>query len=117
MPEADELVELIVPARERPGVARALLTAARRLGLQPAVVLSTSTGYRVPAAVADLADELLAADEPGGRVLVYVAAPPGGRVGYRRGGQADEAEQPADEQAAEAEMPEPVRNRRRGGRK
>ncbi|WP_214109557.1 hypothetical protein [Acrocarpospora catenulata] len=41
-------VELLVPARERPHIARALFAAAERLGLHAEVVRSTSNGYLVP---------------------------------------------------------------------
>lgn len=109
MSHAEQLVELIVPARERPHVARALLAAARGLGLQPTIVAATSYGYRVPQPVAEAADKLLATDQPDG-LLVFVASPPGGRVGYGH----DQAE---PEPEVEAELPEPVRNRRRGSRK
>ncbi|MEV0822526.1 hypothetical protein [Nonomuraea rubra] len=113
MSNADEIVELIVPARERSCVARALLQAAEQLGLPAEVVQSTSTGYRVPRAVADAADEQLAEagldDQVSG---TYAAHTPGGRVTYSRDGDEGDEGEPAQGD----ELPEPVRNRRKGSR-
>jgi hypothetical protein len=126
MSEADEIVELFVPARERSCVARALLQAAEQLGLPAGVVQSTSYGYWVPKRVADAVDVDLArqaaaaagaAGEPVPGGQAYAAHPPGGRVRYERdAGPADQDDDQADEQG-DVELPEPVRNRRRGGRK
>jgi hypothetical protein len=120
MTAADELVELFVPARERSCVARALLAAAEQLGLPAEVVRSTSYGYRVPKPVADAADadlarQAAAAGEPVAGGQAYAAHPPGGRVQYQRDTGPGEGDD--DGQADEAELPEPVQNRKRGGRK
>lgn len=104
-----EVVELLVLARERGRVARALLRAAAEQGLQPGVVLSTSTGYRVPRAVADAADVALAASAGGPLPGTQVYAAAAGRPSYRR-----EGVEPVDpEQVPEPELPEPVKNRGR----
>ncbi|MEU4228296.1 hypothetical protein AB0F17_28715 [Nonomuraea sp. NPDC026600] len=109
-----EIVELLVPARERGRVARALLQAADEQGLPPGVVLSTSTGYRVPRRVADAADVALAESVNDGGPLpgtqVYAAAV--GRPGFRRDG-----EQPVDPEAVpDPELPEQVAKRGKGRR-
>lgn len=114
MSEADEIVELIVPARERSCVARALLAAAERLGLPAEVVQSTSTGYRAPLAIAEAADEQLADKDREELQQVHAARTPGGRVTYQRDQAPDEVDD--DGQADEPELPAAVRNRKRGGR-
>lgn len=72
----NEPVVLLVLARERPAVARALLDAAAEAGADPHVVASTSDGYVVPRHLAELAGLVLAEDvAPLEGRPVYAAAP------------------------------------------
>jgi hypothetical protein len=72
----DEIITLLVLARERPDVARALLAAADTAGVEPFAVRTTSDGFEVPRLLAQLAGLVLAEDvEPLDHLTpVYAAA-------------------------------------------
>lgn len=72
----DEIITLLVLARERPAVARALLDAAEALDVEPFAVRTTSDGFEVARRLAEVAGLVLAEDvEPLDHLTpVYAAA-------------------------------------------